>query len=145
MNNKTLEVVIDTEETRADPAYKAFNPTNLFPLLVCDEGKLSESHAIAKYLAHGHASLLGSNHLERAQIDQWMNWVQSGPQNDMYRTIMPIFGRNTEITQSVFLESVKNVKEHLRAVDAGLKGDWLCGDKVTLADLFVCSTFFMCF
>lgn len=78
--NKNVELVIDTDEVRNTPAYKAFNPTNKFPLLETPEGNLSESHAIAKFLAHGHASLLGGNPVERAQIDQWMNWLQTGVQ-----------------------------------------------------------------
>ena len=75
---KNVDLVIDTEEERKAPAYKAFNPTNKFPILETPEGTIQESHAIAKFLAHGHASLLGANATERAQIDSWMNWVQSG-------------------------------------------------------------------
>ena len=145
MNKKQVEVVIDSDETRAEASYKAFNPTNKFPLLETPEGKLSESHAVAKYLAHGHASLLGANALERAQVDQWMNWVQSGPQQAGYPAIMAIFGRTTECTSAAFLDSMKSIKENLRAVDQGLTGDFLCGSKVTLADIFVAGTFSMAF
>ena len=43
-------------------------------MLETNEGVLHESVAIAKFLAHG-TPLLGANDLERAQIDQWTNWV----------------------------------------------------------------------
>jgi len=75
MAGKNVEVVVDSDEARAEKSYKEFNPTNKFPLLVAPEGKLSESSAIAKYLANGHASLLGSSPAERAQIDQWVCWL----------------------------------------------------------------------
>jgi len=66
MAGKNVELVVDSDERRAEKSYKEFNPTNKFPLLVTPEGKLSESVAVCKYLAHGHASLLGSSPVERA-------------------------------------------------------------------------------
>jgi glutathione S-transferase len=63
---KDLTLVIDSDETRASPEYKALNPTNKFPLLETPEGNLQESHAIAKFLASSHATLMGANPVERA-------------------------------------------------------------------------------
>ena len=94
---KDVTVVLDTEEERKAPAYKAFNPTNKFPLLETPEGNLSESHAIGKFFAHGHATLLGSNAVERAQVDQWMNWLQSGVLQSMMPAVYAIFGNNKDI------------------------------------------------
>ena len=39
------------------------------PLLKTEEGNLRGSVAIAKYVAYGHASLLGSNSWESAKVD----------------------------------------------------------------------------
>lgn len=66
LNNKNVELVIDSDETRAAKEYKSFNPCNKFPVLETAEGNIFESHAIAKYLAHGSATLLGANNVERA-------------------------------------------------------------------------------
>jgi len=137
---KNLEVVIDTDEDRKAPAYKALNPTNKFPLLETPEGNLSESHAIAKFLAHGHATLLGSNPVERAQIDQWMNWLQSGVQQQAGGAIYAILGRNPDMTQPMFNEAVQGIKQNLRAVDTALSGDWIVGNSVSLADIFLAGT-----
>jgi len=145
MNNKQVTLVVDTEEERKSPAYKAFNPTGKFPLLETPEGNLQESHAIGKFLAHGHATLLGSNAIERAQIDQWMNWLQSGVMQSMMPAIYSILGHNKEVTQPMFNESVQNMKTSLRAVDQSLTGDWLVGSKVSLADIFLAGTFSMAF
>ena len=138
--NKNVELVIDTDEVRNTPAYKAINPTNKFPLLETPEGNLSESHAIAKFLAHGHATLLGSNPVERAQIDQWMNWLQSGVQQQAGGAIYAIFGKNPDMTQPMFNEAVQGIKSNLRSVDQSLTGDWLVGSKCTLADIFLAGT-----
>ena len=69
------ELVVDSAETRATAEYKAFNPTNKFPILETPMGNISESAAISKFLADGHATLLGTNDVERAQIDQWIAWI----------------------------------------------------------------------
>ena len=61
MAGKEIQVVLDTDQTRKSKDYKSFNPANTFPLLETPQGNISESHAIAKFLANGHASLLGSN------------------------------------------------------------------------------------
>lgn len=75
---KSITLVVDTQEVRQTPAYKSFNPTNRLPLLETAEGNLCETQAIAKYIAFGHATLLGSSAIERAHVDQWLNWLQSG-------------------------------------------------------------------
>ena len=137
-NEPTL--VIDNDETRKAAGYKEINPTNKFPLLETPEGNLAESHAIAKFLASGHATLMGANPTERAQVEQWMYWLQSGPQQSAYPAIMAITGRSSEVTQSQFNESVKALKETLRAVDQALTGDWLVGNQVTVADIVLAAS-----
>ena len=66
-NNKKLEVVFADEAMKA--TLKATNTTGKYPMLETPEGRLNESIAIAKYLAAGHPTLLGSNASERAKID----------------------------------------------------------------------------
>ena len=56
MTNKTLEV-----ENGVGFTAKAE--------LVTSEGSIQETYAIAKYMAHGHATLLGSSNEERAKMD----------------------------------------------------------------------------
>ena len=141
---KVPELVIDSEETRKTKEYKEFNPTNKFPLLETPEGNLQESLAIAKFLAAGHATLLGSNEVERAQIDQWLLWSQSGDAQSTYGAIMAIFGR-AEVSQQQFNDGVKQIKENVRAINACLKGDWLVGNSCTVADLVLGGSLMLAF
>ena len=53
-------------EEKNSKEFKAKNIFGKFPMLETNEGILHESMAIAKYLAHGHATLLGGNDVERA-------------------------------------------------------------------------------
>jgi len=69
-----VEMKILSEEERKSPEYKDINMTGKFPLLQTPEGCINESIAIAKYLAHGHATLLGKDEWERAKVDQWCQW-----------------------------------------------------------------------
>ena len=74
INGKQVEVEVVSDETKNSKEFKAKNLTGKFPLLETPEGNLSESIAIAKYLAAGHPTLLGTNAVERAKIDQWCLW-----------------------------------------------------------------------
>ena len=144
MAGKNVAVVVDSDETRATAEYKAFNPTNKFPLLETPQGNLSESGAIAKFLADGHATLLGSNDVERAQIDQWVAWIQSVGMSG-YPAYMAILGQSTEVTQPVFNDAIKSIKENLRAVDSALTGDWIVGGSCSVADIVLGSMFSLAF
>ena len=141
--NVALEIVSD--ERRAEKSYKEINPTNKFPLLETPEGNLQETQAIAKFLAHGHASLLGGNAVERAQIDQWLNWWQSGVAQAGAPAIYAVLGRNTEVTQAAFNDACKAIKENLRALDQALTGDWLVGGSCTVADVVLAAGFSLAF
>lgn len=83
---------------------------------------------------------MGSNATERAQIESWCYWLQTGVQQSMYPAFMAITGRSTEVTQAAFNDSVKTLKENLRAVDAALSGDWLVGGSATVADILLAGT-----
>lgn len=131
---KDVEVVVVDAETRASKDYKSVNPTNKFPLLETPEGSISESMTIAKYFANGHATLMGSNLVERAQVDQWTTWIIAGTYQKGYPAMMSIFGSNP-IEKDEFKKSVDAIKAMVRVVDANLKGDWMVGSNVTVADV----------
>lgn len=46
-------------------------------MLETSEGNLYECTAIAKYLCSLAGKLLGSNAVERSQVDQWVSYVNS--------------------------------------------------------------------
>ena len=72
---KKLTTEVLDAKTRNDKDWRAKNFFGKWPVLEVKEGVICESMAIAKYLAAGHATLLGSNDVERAQIDQWTCWA----------------------------------------------------------------------
>ena len=139
LNNKDVTLELVSEETRATKEYKEINPTNKFPLLETPEGTLQESIAIAKFLAHG-GSMLGANAVERAQIDQFCSWIISGTFAAGYPAIMASFGQG-QVEQATYNEGVKALKDAFRVIDQSLKGDWLVGNKVSVADIALAAFF----
>lgn len=115
---------------------KAKSVTGKFPMLETPEGNLNESVAIAKYLAHSHASLLGANNVERAQIDQWCYWMISKVIPATFPLIYSIFGVR-EITQNESNDMSKAAKDFCREIEKHLTGDWLVGAHPTVADFCV--------
>ena len=103
------------------------------------EGNLNECTAIAKYLATlAGGSLLGTNAVERSQVDQWIAFANS--------TLVPcvtvvnsgIFGQPVIPMQGAWNEASKNLKAHCKTLNAALEGkQWLVGNAMTLADVVV--------
>jgi elongation factor 1-gamma len=140
-NNKTVEVIIASEELKASKEFKAINMTGKFPFLVTPEGNLSESYAIAKYLAHGHASLLGCNNEERARVEQWSLWGYTSFVPSMFKAASAVHGW-AEVSQADYTASMNDIKAFAKTVNLNLKGkNFLVGDHVTLADIVVATQF----
>lgn len=69
LNDKQVEVIVASEELKASKEFKAKNLTGKYPFLETEEGNLSESIAIAKYIAHGHPTLNGTTNFEAAKVN----------------------------------------------------------------------------
>jgi elongation factor 1-gamma len=141
MNGKALDVEVVSEETKNSKEFKAINITGKYPFLTTPEGNLCESLAIAKYLAHGHATLLGSNAVERAKIDQWCLWSVTTQVPESMNAIHAIHGWG-EITQNDYTVSANAIKANAKNLNVALQGkNWLVGDNCTLADIVVATHF----
>ena len=87
MNGQKLAVEYCDAEKIASKEFKAINMTGKFPLLETPEGRINESIAIAKYLAHGSSTLLGSSPIEAAKVDQWCYWALTSALPDQWHAI----------------------------------------------------------
>lgn len=133
LDSETLD-----KKTQNDKEWKAKNIFGKWPCLEVKEGVICESMAIAKYLAHGHASLLGSSDLERAQVDQWTNFALelSAATNKLVSCVLG----TTPLEKAAFDDALKTAKEQIRGINTSLSGDWLVGGKMTLADVMVAAS-----
>jgi len=86
-------------------------------MLETEQGMISDSIAIAKFLAHGHASLLGSSAEARASIDQWVFWFVTGAANDQKVAVNAMLGQKS-VEQAAFTESMNKIKANAKILNA---------------------------
>jgi elongation factor 1-gamma len=139
MTGQTFEVVVVDDKMRKSDAYKKLTTTDKFPMLQTDEGCLHESTAICKYLCTVSKKLLGSNAVERSQVDQWVAYCNTQLFPTSYTVYKGIFGW-AEVDKADWDQAGKDLKAHAKTLNTALEGKkYLVGNSVSLADLVVAS------
>jgi len=135
----SVQVVSDVD-TSSDE-FLALSPTGKVPVLETPHGTISESNAIARYIAReGKAGLLGKSNLDAALIDQWVDFAASEIDLAALAWIFPILGviPNNALATKKAQEDVKKV---LSILDNHLlTRTYLVGNRVTLADIAVATS-----
>lgn len=132
-------VDLQSGEQRSE-AYKAINPFSRVPALVDGDFKLSESSAIARYLARKAKSpLYPANFKAQARVDQWSDFVVHHIRNPVSRVqfnrlIAPMIGQEPDQKSLEFglhmLEANLPITEERLSESA-----FLCGETMSLADI----------
>lgn len=138
-----VNVDLATGAQRA-PDFLALNANGKVPVLVDGDFVLSESHAIAAYLADRTPGqkLYPTDLRERADVNKWMFWSANhwGPAISILnweRNVKKIIGRGEAdpaliaYGEGLFHTFAKVLDEHLA------KRDWLSGKRISLADVSV--------
>mmetsp|Transcript_3450 Transcript_3450/g.3408 ORF Transcript_3450/g.3408 Transcript_3450/m.3408 type:complete len:153 (+) Transcript_3450:70-528(+) len=126
--------------------YQKINPLNKVPTLIDGSFHLGESSAIAKYLCttnkEGFSQCLYPEDLkERAEVDSLLDWVQSKLyplQADSLESLMMFKAQGKprpEALGEFFQVKEKKAFNEFSILLGKKEGQYLCGDKVTLADL----------
>jgi glutathione S-transferase len=125
-----------------DPEFLAINPFALVPAIDDDGFILSESHAIARYLAarHGRNDLLPTDLRKRALVESWMDWQgteiapAAGPAVRAY-----IFKIQPAGGQAAIDASLAEWPKHVAMIEAQLAstGAYITGPDFTLADVCI--------
>lgn len=129
--------VVSNVDTKSDEFLRK-NPTGKVPVLETDKGTISESNAIARYIAReGKPQFHGRSSIETAQIDQWIDFASSEIELAAYAWIFPIQGvipNNFQATK----KAQEDVKKVLSILDNYLlTRTYLVGNSVSLADVVV--------
>lgn len=129
--------------------YLAINPYGKVPAMSDGDFHLSESTAIARYLAlRENSPLYGGDLNQQAKIDQWMDFLSHHVrrfvgQVHFNRTMAPMFGREGD--EKEVEAGLKMLNQNLTHVEAQLeKGKYLCGDEMTLADIVLVASLEPC-
>jgi glutathione S-transferase len=126
------------------PEFAKINPSQLVPVLEDGDFRLTECSAIVKYLADKVGSPAYPKELkERARVNELMDWFNSNLYKDfayglVYPQTFPSHKRPADAVQAGTLEWGKQkTQSWLKILDQSLIGpgkQYLCGDKITLAD-----------
>jgi glutathione S-transferase len=125
----------------SEPEFLALNPKAVVPVIVDGGAVLTESNTIVRYLAakHGRTDLLPTAPLERARVEQWMDW-QATDLNGAWRYAFYALGRRKPDYQDLaaIAASSKEWNDKIALLDAHLakaRTDFVCGDTLTAADI----------
>jgi elongation factor 1-gamma len=127
----------DLEDITKRNSFAQKTPTTTLPFLETPQGNISESISIETFLANKfRPDLLGSNILERAKVNQWIEFGSCEIQKCLQEIIYPIFNwkeLNKEMSDNANKKLNQNVKILEKQLKHGKK--YILGDKITLADI----------
>jgi len=119
-------------------------PVAKVPVFIgADATKLSESDAIAQYLAESGplaAQLLGASPLQRAQIRQWISFAESEIQPPVLQLVLPRWGWSRKpFDEGVETEGLALLGRAVGILEGELgtreQGCWVVAEEISLADL----------
>lgn len=123
-----------------DPRFLAMNPHGRVPVIDDAGTVVWESHAILRYLAarFGGAQFWPSDPGERSQADRWMDWAQTTLQPAFLTEVFWGFYRTPEDRRDwpAINQGIARCARSFQLLDRWLEGrHFLCGDRLSLADL----------
>lgn len=146
-NIRCEEVLVDLMkgEQYQEP-YASLNPNSMVPMLEDGDLRLTESSAILKYLADKIGSPAYPKDLkERAKVNEVMDWLNTNFYREWghgftYPQLFPHQKRRSDEAHAATVEwGCNNAKKWLKLLDQhwiGPKRQYLCGDRLTIADYF---------
>ena len=137
----------DIEDISKRNSYSEKTPTTTLPFLETPQGNISESISIETFLVNKYKpDLLGINALERAKVNQWIEFASCEIQKCQQEIIFPIFNWK-EFNKEMADKENKKLKQYIAILEKQLSHGkkYILGNKITLADivLFRYLRFFM--
>lgn len=126
------------------PAHLALHPWGRMPMFQHGDVRLIETSAIARYLDEvgSGPSLVPSTAAARATMEQWISILNCYLYDSLVRSyaleyVLPMF-RNEEPDRARIAAGVPAMQRDVARLDAAYSGrEWIAGDALSLADLFV--------
>lgn len=128
--------------TTQDPAFLAINPIGQVPVMVEGDLVLTESLAIAQYIAHRHGGALGpKDDGEVALMNQWALFAATaveGPALEIQYTLQDAAKSASAEGQGIVAVAAQKLRRPLARLEGHLAGrTWLVDDRFTVADICV--------
>ena len=140
--NKGVDYRLQPVDFRSND-YRALHPFSRMPAMTHGDVTLYEALAIAVYVdeAFDGPNLQPSDPAGRARMMQWISVTNDYVYDQMVgccvaeRFIKPMRGEDPD--EAVIAAAVPRITAHLDVLEAGIAGDYLCGDALNLADCFL--------
>jgi len=133
-----FKVGVDTKTEE----FLKLSPTGKVPVLATPQGAISESNAIARYIARYQrdSQLYGSSFFESGQVDQWVDFSSHDLELPVTLWIYPLLGY-VPFNAALAAKAKGDVARALQVLEDHLSDKtYLVGHKITLADITVAST-----
>ena len=146
----TFEHVALEKGAQFQPDFLALNPNAKVPVLTHDQLTIWESGAIGRYLARpfDRQDLLGGDEVAaQTQVDQWLFWQAAHLSPtcatiNFTRVIAPMLGVGDGEDNDAVHQAIKTLDALNAVVENTLTHHpMLVGESITLADIFVASTY----
>jgi elongation factor 1-gamma len=136
-----VELEIDTNTSESQLA--SLSTHGKVPCLVTPEGNISESNAIARYIARmapASTGLLGATPFESAQVDSWLDFCVQDLEIPATLWIAPILGWMDE-NKAVTERATQDLKKGMSLLEKHLQMEtFICGRQMTVADVAIATT-----
>ena len=140
-NGMSIEVPEFKASDAKSPAFLAKSPMGRVPVLETPAGCITQSNAIARYVAGSNKTtgLTGATYYDQAKVDSWMDFSVSEIETNATVWFYPAFGYMAVNADAIALAK-KNLSAALAVLDAHLADKtYLVGESVTMADIAVVS------
>ena len=134
------EFKLGTDNKTAEFLQKS--PLGKVPVLDTPSGAITESNAIARYVARirGDSELLGSSFFDSAKVDSWVDFCSHDLELPVTLWVYPVLGY-IPFNPATAAQAKADVARALAVLEAHLADKtYLVGNKITLADITVAST-----
>lgn len=134
----------DAAKDGKKPELLAKNPSGKVPFLETPHGVLSESNAIARYLARirRDTELTGRTFFETAQVDSWVDFASHDVELAASLWVYPILGL-AKFDAELHKTAVADMHKALAVVEAHLTSrTFMVGEAVTLADIVLAAVLY---
>lgn len=124
--------------------FRKLSPTGKVPVLATPQGAISESNAIARYIARYQrdTQLYGTSFFESGQVDQWVDFSSHELELPVSLWIYPLLGY-VPFNAALSAKAKADVARALQVLESHLADKtYLVGHRVTLADIAIVSALF---